>query len=56
MCMYKKRLEWFLEREKHSQSKYYEGGNMHRVKGKLRKIFFYEKGKLSIALSEKCKD
>ena len=41
---------------KHSQSKPYEGGNKHRVKGKLRKIFFYEKGKISITMSEKCKD
>ena len=29
---------------------------MHRVKWKLEKLFFFEKGKLSIAMSEKCRD
>ena len=29
---------------------------MHRVMWKLKKLSFFEKGKLSIAMSEKCKD
>ena len=29
---------------------------MHRIKGKLEKLSFFEKGKLSIAISEKCRD
>ena len=29
---------------------------MHRAKWKLKKLFFFEKGKLSIAMSEKCRD
>ena len=34
---------------KNSQSNPYEGGNMHRVMWKLKKLSFYENGKLSIA-------
>ena len=29
---------------------------MHRVKWKLEKLSFFEKGKLSLAISEKCRD
>ena len=29
---------------------------MHRAKWKLEKLSFFEKGKLSIAMSEKCRD
>ena len=29
---------------------------MHRAKWKLKKLSIFEKGKLSIALSEKCRD
>ena len=51
-----KRFEWLFEGEKHSKCSPYKGGNMHRVKWKLEKLSFFEKGKLSIAMSEKCRD
>ena len=49
-------FRWFLERGKHSQGNPYKVGNMHRVKWNLENLSFSAKGKLSIAMSEKCRE
>ena len=43
-------------RGKYSRCSPYEGGKMDRAKWKLKKLSLFEKVKLSIALSEKCRD